>query len=365
MFMQHGRDSSVWRSLATAFGDGLAFGVGMKLTQNVVRRAEAPASVPTPVAAPAAASRIDEMEQRMARIEQSSPAGFNRKVMEAVVTALDARLKEHAGQVERRLTDLEARVALEMNALRQQDHALVGGIQTRMDAFEARLLERIAEARRGFDEELAGLTAQRQEFAARAREFMEAEAAAQVAQAMQALRGETAIAIAAGVAREVPRAVAAQMGPLESQLRQSARAAAEAAVAGQTGALQGALAAQTREVEGLRLQVAENRSASVDMLLAVAQVCRETAERISVQPSAPTPAPEPEPVPPVESAPELPAPIGPASETNGRAAYPLDEGIALAAPTFGQVQTSTRPWRVPLVSSFLLMAVSAALLRIV
>ena len=32
--MDKSRDSSVLRSLAVAFGDGLAFGVGMKLTQT-------------------------------------------------------------------------------------------------------------------------------------------------------------------------------------------------------------------------------------------------------------------------------------------------------------------------------------------
>ena len=35
--MQTSRDSSVWKSLAAAFGDGLAFGVGMKLSQNAAR----------------------------------------------------------------------------------------------------------------------------------------------------------------------------------------------------------------------------------------------------------------------------------------------------------------------------------------
>jgi len=35
--MQNSRDLSLWRSLALAFGDGLAFGVGMKLSQNAVR----------------------------------------------------------------------------------------------------------------------------------------------------------------------------------------------------------------------------------------------------------------------------------------------------------------------------------------
>jgi hypothetical protein len=171
------------------------------------------------------------------------------------------------------------------------------------------------------------------------------------------------MAIAAGVAREVPRAVAAQMGPVESQLRLSVRTAAEEAAAGRASSLQSALEFQNREVEGLRRQVAEDRGASVDMLLAISQVCRETAERIAPQPAAPATAPEPATA--VDAAPEFPAPIGPASETNRRAAFPVDGDVLLAAPTFGQVQAPARPWRVPLVSSFLLVAVSAVLMRIV
>jgi len=38
MFMQSRGDSSILRSLAVAFGDGLAFGVGVKLSQNAARQ---------------------------------------------------------------------------------------------------------------------------------------------------------------------------------------------------------------------------------------------------------------------------------------------------------------------------------------
>ena len=46
--MQSSRDSSLWRSLAVAFGDGLAFGVGMKLTQAAGRQVSAPADAAPP-----------------------------------------------------------------------------------------------------------------------------------------------------------------------------------------------------------------------------------------------------------------------------------------------------------------------------
>jgi hypothetical protein len=91
--MQNSRNSSVWKSLAAAFGDGLAFGVGMKLSQNAAKPLP-PNSQPELPPAPL----------------------FDRKVLLAVVNAVEERLKEHAGQVER-----------EIAAVRHDlDEALVG-----------------------------------------------------------------------------------------------------------------------------------------------------------------------------------------------------------------------------------------------
>jgi len=42
--MLNSRDSSIWRSLAVAFGDGVAFGVGVKLTQPPPSRSVGPAT---------------------------------------------------------------------------------------------------------------------------------------------------------------------------------------------------------------------------------------------------------------------------------------------------------------------------------
>src|ERR1039458_6942379 len=100
--MESSRDSSVWKSLAVAFGDGLAFGVGMKLSRSAASR---PETDPQPELAPAAGRR-ERIEQRIARIEQTPAAPpqvpvapFDRKVLEAVVNAVDKRLKDHPGQV--------------------------------------------------------------------------------------------------------------------------------------------------------------------------------------------------------------------------------------------------------------------------
>ena len=95
--MQTRRDSSVWKSLAAAFGDGLAFGVGVKLSQNAARRPET-----------------------NSRRELAAPSPLDRKVLEAVATALEERLKEHAGQVERSMAAARHRVDEEMAGMRAE-----------------------------------------------------------------------------------------------------------------------------------------------------------------------------------------------------------------------------------------------------
>ena len=140
--MQSSRDSSVWRSLAVAFGDGLAFGVGMKLTQNTGR---APAAAVPPADTSPMSLRLEQIEQRITGIEQrplalvaaekgGTPAHpFDQKVLEAVITALDARLHEQSGQVERQITELQAKVTIELKTLHQQDRSIAEGLQGRIE----------------------------------------------------------------------------------------------------------------------------------------------------------------------------------------------------------------------------------------
>ena len=93
--MKSSRDSSVWKSIATAFGDGLAFGVGMHLSQNAARRPET-----------------------SPRAELAPPPPFERKALEAVVNALEERLKEHATQVERSVAAIRHDVDEELAGMR-------------------------------------------------------------------------------------------------------------------------------------------------------------------------------------------------------------------------------------------------------
>jgi hypothetical protein len=178
--MQNNRDSSILRSLAVAFGDGLAFGVGMKLTQGGGRGVQAPA----PDMAPAAdlaplLERLDAIEGRISKVERvgnveraalaptfaAAPAPFDQKVLEAIVKALDARLLEQAGQVERRITEVEARFAIELKTLdqriaqriTQQDHQMLSGVQTHIEEWNGQFNDQLAAIRRRSDEERAAM----------------------------------------------------------------------------------------------------------------------------------------------------------------------------------------------------------------
>src|ERR1035437_4635193 len=234
--MQSSRDSSIWKSLAVAFGDGLAFGVGMKLSQSAARH---PETEPQPELAPVA-DRRGQIEQRPARSGRppAAPppvpaAPFDRKVLEAVVNAVDERLKEHAGQVERRIAEMENKVALESKSLSEQDEAVVSAVEE----VQAWCDTRIAAIRNDVDEELGALREQP--------------------------RG-----LPADLGQIVEERVAAQMRLLESQLREDVRQLAGRALAsgasldGRLAEMRAELAATNSEIVQLWWQIAESGSAS-------------------------------------------------------------------------------------------------------
>src|SRR5262249_53991122 len=68
-YMASKGDSSVFRSLAVAFADGLAFGAGMKLTQQ--RTGSAPAAIATTPDVDPLLERLRHLEQRMSIAERT------------------------------------------------------------------------------------------------------------------------------------------------------------------------------------------------------------------------------------------------------------------------------------------------------
>jgi hypothetical protein len=110
--MQNSREDSVWRTLAVAFGDGLASRVGMNLTQNAVRPA---AENARPELRPLAV-RLSAIEHRIERARASG-------ALPAPAT-VDAHVTELTTRMERGLAELEVKVKIQMEALHQRDCAL-------------------------------------------------------------------------------------------------------------------------------------------------------------------------------------------------------------------------------------------------
>jgi hypothetical protein len=157
--MASGRDSSVLRSLAVAFGDGLAFGAGLKLTHRTAVSAGSASAHPADLAR--LIERIAEIEKRVeesarapvARAVAASSAPFDQKVLEAVVAALDARLNEQAGRTESRVAQLEARLAIELKSLHQSDHSVEAAVETRVEELTSYFDNQITALRRQADED--------------------------------------------------------------------------------------------------------------------------------------------------------------------------------------------------------------------
>lgn len=281
--MENDRDSSIWRSLAVAFGDGLAFGVGMKLTQNAARQPGAPHTGVT-----ALADRFESLEQRMERLERTPIAapeaapgpgsvGFAPKVIEAVVQAVDERLSDQAKQMERRLAGLEARIA---------------EVRSQFDAEMAAVHDRMEGGMRGFAES-------------------------------------------------------------EEQLREEIRRVADSSSSFDASAAEAVIETKLVplrvEITEMRQKLAESDRAVLDLILAIGQMCRQAAERITDSaPPRPESAPTPSNTePPLDGTSDS---LGAAPEEPGVSADPPFES---SAPAFTQLKKATSLWRVPLVSSFL------------
>lgn len=160
MFMQSRRDPSVLRSLALSFGEGLAFSVGTKLVQNAIRPANAP--VEQLDFAPVAA-RLEQIEQRIQKVERPrDPQQFDQKVIHAIVSALETRLQEHSGAIDRRLTEQASSLREEVKEMHREFAATVAQVvgeqvAARAAEMESALQERVAAAVAPLQSELAEL----------------------------------------------------------------------------------------------------------------------------------------------------------------------------------------------------------------
>jgi len=303
--MQNSRDSSVWRTLAVAFGDGLAFGVGVTLTRNAARLAATRSATPElrPIN-----DRIAEIEQRMerARAAGSLPvagAPLNHRAADAVLKAIDGRFTELGGQIDRRLAELEVKVKIELGALDAQDHSLAAGVETRLDVLRGEITEAVAAQRQSIDADMRGLRAQ-----------------------MTAIHKEFAETLARLVDEQIATTIATRLQAVEEELRETVREESR-------------LSGQDQQIAELRQRVESQDRNLLSLVMALGHSCLEAAERIS----------------PAES--PVPPPPPPAASGAGGSLTPEEIRVEPAAdpelPGFARARPRQPLWRIPIVSSFL------------
>jgi len=353
--MDSSRDSSVWRSLAVTFGGGLALGaVGMKLTQTAMRPAEAPPR-PEP---DTLTGRLSKMERRLEQVEQSPArapashppsASIDQKVLEAVIGAVDARLHEHAGQIDRRLADLEARLAV-MQSLDEQDRQASEQLRQEAADFRTALQQDMRQVRESVGRAVSGQTAVGQELhilrqqqlgVVDATEKRFAEVRQEYRQGMSDMRREIEQSVEARVVTAAAAEIEEQLAPLRSEIRH-----------------------KEQELAELRERLVESERSVLDVILGMGALCRQAAERIN-SPRETTRTAPPPPAPAATKAESLlkseAAPPPPAVATPAQVAkvetMPAPQGLGepALAPSIPDFlpEGNHRNWRIPLVSSFL------------
>lgn len=404
-----------------AFGDGVAFAVGVKLSQNAAHKVVVPH--PSPAGLSDRLSQVEESVKRIERTPAGIPpgagpkTGLDQKVLEAIVNALEARLKEHAGLVERRLADLDAKIAIELKSLDQQDHAIAGKVTQDLNTLEGQMIS----VHREFGEAVAKIVAEQvasqvQTHAAAWERSLEGRIADGLDQGIsrivssrleplerqlgeEAARRDREIAelrtrlteADAEVERRLAALVAACLEPLERQLREEAarrdreiaelrmrltdadteverRLAALVAVRLEPLELQlrEEISRKDREIAEFRQYLADADAGMLEMVTGIGQIYRLAAERIARTATAQAGAHGPVaiPVPPeavqAESiVPEEGNSTAPAQPVPEPAPEPTAE---TPLPGFAQLQKPTRLWRIPLVSSFVILATGCLIL---
>ena len=343
-------DSSLLRSLAVAFGDGLAFGVGIKLTQNAPGKSgKAPA--PSDEAA-----RLARLEQRLERVERapaalSGSANLDPRVFDALSRALEARIQENAALMDRRLAELDVNVSLELKGLREQDRSLATASETGLAEMQKHLDEKLRSLVQQVNEDRNTLQSQvislHREFAAAVADIVEEQVATQIEERLASL-----------VEQRLTALVREQVAPLEQELREEIRQAS---------------AAKHREISDLRQRVTESDRNVLDVMLSTGEFFRQAAGRLGAPTVHPPSAPLEEPPLAPESiatngggsaepaSPAVPPETAlPEESANGPALYADSELPGFAQPRKAAAAAS---WSIPLVTSFLVTAGCVVLLQ--
>jgi hypothetical protein len=175
--MEKSSQSSFLKSLALAFGDGLLFGVAMKLAQGPSKSREDEMTDLGPLA-----ERLRKVEDHTQTIDKEALTkfgeGLDGRVLEKVIVALEARLTEHVGQVDRRLAEIDAQVALDLKAVDTHTAAQTNAVEKALQQLEAQVRDYVAAAQQSSAAQIAEvdqkLSALHEALPAKFREIVEA-----------------------------------------------------------------------------------------------------------------------------------------------------------------------------------------------
>jgi uncharacterized protein YktB (UPF0637 family) len=175
--MEKSNQSSFLKSLALAFGDGLLFGVAMKLAQGPSKSREDGMTDLGPLA-----ERLRKVEDHTQTIDKDALVkfgeGLDGRVLEKVIVALEARLTEHVGQVDRRLAEIDAQVALDLKAVDTHTAAQTNAVEKAIQQIEAQVRDYVMAAQQSSAEQISGvdrkLSALQEALPAKFREIIEA-----------------------------------------------------------------------------------------------------------------------------------------------------------------------------------------------
>ena len=185
--MEKSSQPSFLKSLALAFGDGLLFGVAMKLAQGPSKTREDEMTDLGPLA-----ERLRKVDDHTQTIDKEAlmqfGEGLDGRVLEKVIVALEARLTEHVGHVDRRLAEIDAQVALDLKAVDTHTAAQTNAVEKAIQEVEAQVRDYVAAAQQSSDAQIAevdqklsalheGLPAKFREIVEAVRQSMEARVA--------------------------------------------------------------------------------------------------------------------------------------------------------------------------------------------
>jgi hypothetical protein len=174
---------------------------------------------------------------------------LDRKAMDALVTAVEARLREHSAQMDRRLADLEAGLTIEIDSLRRQEHAAATRAESTLE-----------QARKEWNEQTLALWQQRKEDLAALR------------QEFTGFERQFTSEITSAVQKEVRCQLDAAVGNM--------RKAVEALAAEHLEPLKADRETRNREMASLRQRLVENERNVLEFALGMGEWFRELATRM-------------------------------------------------------------------------------------